>query len=80
MHNMIFKKIRKEMIDQEITITELAHRTGYTREHLSRVLHGHQESIKAKKSVAFAMGRTFENLWDTENSSNEIYDGSKSAK
>jgi len=62
----ILKKIKKELIEQGISITELAHRTGYTRESISRVINGHQKSVKAKKAIAFALGRQPEYLWGSD--------------
>ena len=66
MRKTIFKKVKKEMIDQEICFSDLVERTGYTREHLSRVINGKQKSVRAQKAIAFALGRPPEYLWGSD--------------
>ena len=60
---MINKTVKKEMIDQELTITKLSHITGYTRCHLCNVINGNVDSVKAKKNIALRLNRDFKELW-----------------
>ena len=60
---MINKKVKKEMIDQELTITKLSSITGYTRCHLSNVINGNVDSTKAKKIISLALNKNFKELW-----------------
>ena len=68
--SMIAKEVKKTMIDQELTITRLAGITGYTRAHLCNVINGHFESVRAKKSIALALGKDFNSLWGAQDTSN----------
>ena len=56
-------KVKKALLDQGITITRLARMTGFTRGHLSGVINGRYESIRAKKVIALALGVSYEDLW-----------------
>ncbi len=47
----------KVLIDQELSVTELAKRTGYTRQYLSALINGRFDSPRAKKMVAFTLGK-----------------------
>jgi DNA-binding Xre family transcriptional regulator len=61
---MIAKKVKKTMIDRDITVTNLAKITGYTRGHLSNVINGRIDSIKVKKVIALALDKKFSELWN----------------
>jgi plasmid maintenance system antidote protein VapI len=63
---MLFKKVKKELINQDLKIKDLAVITGYTREHLSSVINGHHDSLKTKKSIALALKKDFKELWERE--------------
>ncbi len=67
---MIAKEVKKTMIDQDLTITKLAVITGYTRPHLCNVINGHFESVRAKKSIALALGKDFNSLWGVQETPN----------
>ena len=58
------KKVRKALIDADLTITHLAEITGFTREHLSSVINGNVESKRAEKIIALALKMRPEDLWD----------------
>jgi len=60
---MIAKEVMKTMIDQDVTLKKLAEMTGYTYNHLSKVIHGHVNSEKVKKIIAFALRKNFDELW-----------------
>ncbi len=45
------KKIRKQMIDLDLSMAELARRVGYTRQHVSRVLYGRYDSAAAQRRI-----------------------------
>ena len=49
------KKIKKLMIDLDLSVSEIARRTGYSRGHTSRVLHGHYPSEAAEQKILSAM-------------------------
>ena len=58
------KKVKIAMLNQDVTVAKLADLTGYTRPHLSGVINGKYESIRAKKIIALALGKNFKDLWD----------------
>ena len=60
---MIAKTVKKTLIDQEINITTLAERTGYTRGYLSGLLNGRFESSRAQKVIALALKKEVKELW-----------------
>ena len=60
---MVFKVVKKSMIDQDLTVTKLAKITGYTRGHLSNVINGRLDSIRAQKSISLALRKDFHELW-----------------
>ena len=60
---MSTKKVKKAMIDKDLTITKLAKKTGYSRIHLSNVINGHFKSAKARGAIAEALGKKPERLW-----------------
>jgi len=51
------------MIDQDLSVKKLADITGYTYPHLSGVIHGRIDSIRAKKIIALVLGKNFHELW-----------------
>lgn len=58
----IAKKVQKAMIDQDMSYDDLSRLTGYSREHLSRVINGHIDSPKVKKFIALVLGHV--DIWD----------------
>lgn len=62
----IFKTVKKAMIDEDLDIVKIAEITGYSRVHLSNVINGHFEAPKARKAIAEALGRDFDELWGQE--------------
>lgn len=52
------------MIKRDVTVAELARLTGYSRPHLSGVINGRYESMRAKKVIALALGKKFKEIWD----------------
>lgn len=60
---MSAKNVKKTMIDQDLSLTKLAGITGYSRVHLSNVINGHLESLRAKKVIALALKKDFQELW-----------------
>ncbi len=63
---MIAKQVKKTMIDQDITLKKLAEVTGYKYVHLSHVINGKYNSIRAKKVIALALGKDFYELWGSQ--------------
>lgn len=63
---MIFKEVKKVMIDQDVTVTGLAEITGYKRCHLYNVINGRTQSQRAKKVIALALMRDYDKLWDSQ--------------
>lgn len=49
------KEIKKILIDKDMTVTNLAKETGYTRVHMSRIINGHIKSPKAERLIAFVL-------------------------
>jgi len=49
------KKIKKLMIDLDLSMAELARRAGYTRQHTSRVLYGRYWSEAAERRILRAV-------------------------
>jgi lambda repressor-like predicted transcriptional regulator len=62
------KTIKKLLIDRELTIAALARKSGYTRSHLSAVIHGRVDSPKAQRAIAAALGVELEGFWNTPTS------------
>lgn len=60
---MIFKNVKKELIEQEMKITDIADAIGYSREHVSGVINGHHDSPKVKKMIALVLRKDFDFLW-----------------
>ena len=59
------KQLKKALIDADLTITELANITGFTREHLSGVINGRIKSLRVKKVIALALQKNPNELWET---------------
>ena len=66
---MIFKEVKKAMIDQDVTVTRLAEITGYKRCHVSNVINGRMDSPRAKKVIALALRRDYDKLWGRKSDS-----------
>ncbi len=66
---MIFKEVKKAMIDQDFTVTKLAEITGYKRCHISNVINGHIPSQRAKKVIALALRNDYDKLWGSQSGS-----------
>ncbi len=63
---MVSKVIKKILIDQGVTITELSKQIGYTRGHVSSVINGRIDSIRVKKILALSLNKSFKELWNEE--------------
>jgi len=61
------KKVKKLLIDQDLTIAKLAETTGYSRVHLSNVINGHFEAPKARQKIAEVLNQKFGELWGEQN-------------
>ena len=61
------KKIKKLLIDQDLTIAKLAEKTGYSRVHMSSVINGHFEAPNARKKIAEELNQDFGELWGEQN-------------
>lgn len=57
------KRIRKRLIDLDLSVTKLAEMIGLTREHVSNVISGHIKSKRCRKLIADALGKTVDELW-----------------
>jgi len=68
---MIFKEVKKSMIDQDLTVTKLAEITGYKRCHISNVINGRMESQRAKKVISLALKRDYDKLWGRQSGSEQ---------
>ena len=63
---MVSKRIKKILIHQGVTITQLSEQIGYTRGHISAVINGRTDSVRVKKILALSLNRDFMELWDEE--------------
>jgi len=60
---MKFTNVKKALLDQGLTQTELAVKTGYSKGHVNGVVNGRFKSQRAQKLIALTLGRPFEELW-----------------
>lgn len=60
---MVFKSVKKEMINQDLKIKDIAEAIGYSPEHISGVINGRHKSPKAKKMIAMVLRKDFDSLW-----------------
>jgi len=67
---MIFKKVKKIMIDQDLNCIKLGELTGYSKQHISNIINGHFDSLKAKEKIALALDIQFNELWESKNNQN----------
>lgn len=63
---MVYKSVKKELINQDLMVKDIAKATGYSKEHISGVINGRYESPKAKKMIALVLGKNFDSLWMRE--------------
>jgi len=62
------KEIKKMMVDMDISLKTLAERAGYSRVHVSNIVHGRWKSPKARQAIAGALGVDPQTIWpDWEN-------------
>lgn len=62
------KAVKRALIEADLTISRLAEMTGFSRGHLYGVVSGRHKSMRARKIVALALKRDFEELWAEEQS------------
>jgi transcriptional regulator with XRE-family HTH domain len=60
---MVFKEIKKILIDRDLSIKTLAERIGYSRGHVSNIIHGHFRSTKARQAIAQELGVKLTEIW-----------------
>jgi DNA-binding Xre family transcriptional regulator len=63
---MPHKELKKTLIDQGMTIKDLAQEAGYTRVHMSNIVNGHIQSIRAEKLISFILGRPRDTLFKSD--------------
>ncbi len=61
---MVFREVKKTLIDQGLTIEDLSKMTGYSRGHLSGVINGRHKSTKVMKVIALALKKSPADLWN----------------
>ncbi|MGO9018739.1 MAG: helix-turn-helix domain-containing protein [Syntrophobacteraceae bacterium] len=59
-------EVKKILIDEGLSIADLARKTGFTRGHLSGVINGRYKSKRAQKVIALALRKEFSELWPSE--------------
>lgn len=64
--NWTFPEVRKAIIDRQLTQQELARMTGYSQSRVSDAINGKKVSSRLKRAIAFALDRTYEQLWTAE--------------
>lgn len=62
----IHKKVKKLLIDQDLTVAKLAEKTGYSRVHMSNVINGHFEAPEVRLKVAKVLEQDFSELWNEQ--------------
>ena len=60
---MPHKELKKTLIDRGMTIKDLAQQAGYTRVHMSNIVNGHIQSIRAEKLISFILERPRDTLF-----------------
>ncbi|NJL58264.1 MAG: transcriptional regulator [Desulfobacteraceae bacterium] len=60
---MSIRRVKKTIAQNGMNITSLAKATGYTRSHISNVIHGHFKSPKAREAIANALNIESQKLW-----------------
>jgi len=61
------KKVRKFLVELDLSISNLAKITGFSRVYVSYLMSGKIKSIRAQKIIAFVLGRKPEDIWDDWN-------------
>ena len=51
------------MLDRGVGLARLSVITGYSRSHISNVINGNESSLVAKRLIAAALAKDFEELW-----------------
>jgi transcriptional regulator with XRE-family HTH domain len=59
----VSKKIKKVLIDKDLTLTVLAHKVSISREWLSAIINGHWPGRKVKVRVANFLNIPYAELW-----------------
>jgi lambda repressor-like predicted transcriptional regulator len=59
-------EVKKCLIDKGMTLTDLAKKIGYSRVHVSNVIHGHWQSQNVRTAIARALGKSFHDLWGNQ--------------
>ncbi|QTA83890.1 HTH domain-containing protein, Cro/C1-type [Desulfonema limicola] len=57
------KNIKEAVKAKGMTIKKLSKEIGYTRSHVSNVIHGHHESPRVRKAISDLLGKTPQQLW-----------------
>ena len=52
------KKVKKMLIDKDMTVKGLAKETGFCRLYISKIINGHTRSPRAEKLIAYVLGCT----------------------
>jgi DNA-binding transcriptional regulator GbsR (MarR family) len=60
---MSIKNIKKILLDEDLSITDLSQITGYSRGHLSAVIHGRFDSSRAKKVISLALHQNYNEIF-----------------
>lgn len=62
----IAKKIKRLLLDKNLTMKELAAKAGITPNHLSVVINGHAPGYEIREKIAFALNVPYESIWKPE--------------
>lgn len=57
------KRVKKMMIDRDLSVQEIANRTGFSKQYMSNVINGRYTGQKARAAIADVLGETPEKLW-----------------
>ena len=57
------KKVRMLLVEEDISVKQLADELGYSPEHISQVISGNCESKRVKKLIAIRFKRDYDSIW-----------------
>lgn len=60
---MVFKVVKKAMIDRDLGVAQLARHLGYSRPYLSNMINGRYSCTKARRAIADFLGENYDEIW-----------------
>lgn len=69
MGTVLAKKIRKRMIDADVTGAEIARKAGVHRSSINKTIGGTRKSFRLRKAIADALHLKVKNIWPEDRKS-----------